>query len=259
MSTDTFERLIVEPPPEDPRRKFALENGPGVLTSGLAHGLALLLILFGFRNAIVRPGAGNCTPSSSTSCIWAKTTQSPPAPLKSRRYRSNRLSCGAHRRRIVPMLACGQIPSPVVHDDFLNRLNSLSKLRAPETDTQALHGQGETEAPSTSNDSTPGDEATYSLRDYIRAQILRRWSLDLSAAGARTIVVGLHVVMKANGTITSAEIIDKHRYATDAAFRQIAMSARNAILLASPINLPPGHYAPETAMTLSLNPRDVLH
>ena len=48
-------------------------------------------------------------------------------------------------------------------------------------------------------------------------------------------------------------------YATDAAFRQIAMSARNAILLASPINLPPGSYAPETTMTLTLNPRDVLH
>jgi hypothetical protein len=147
----------------------------------------------------------------------------------------------------------------LVHDDFLNRLNSLSKLRAPETTTQALHGQGETEAPSTSNDAMPGDDAAYSLRDYIRAQILRRWSLDLDAAGARSIVVALHVVMKANGTIASAEIVDKHRYATDAAFRQIAMSARNAILLASPIVLPAGHYPPETTMTLHLNPRDALH
>jgi hypothetical protein len=141
----------------------------------------------------------------------------------------------------------------------MNRLNALSKLRAPETDTQALRGQGESRDVSTSNDATPGDEATYSLRDYIRAQILRRWNLDLGATGARSVVVALHVVMKANGTIASAEIIDRHRYATDAAFRQIAMSARNAILLASPINLPAGNYAAETAMTINLNPKDALH
>jgi hypothetical protein len=257
VSAETLERLIVEPPSEDPRRKFALENGPGVLTSGLAHGLALLLILFGF-GTIVRPEREQLHTVFIDIVHLGETTQSPPAPLKSKIPQQQafaRRAPAAHS----PDVGVRPNPRPVVHDDFLNRLNSLSKLRAPETATQALHGQGETEAPSTSNDATPGDEATYSLRDYIRAQILRRWSLDLGAAGARTIVVGLHVVMKANGTITSAEIIDKRRYATDAAFRQIAMSARNAILLASPINLPPGHYAPETAITLSLNPRDVLH
>ncbi len=61
--------------------------------------------------------------------------------------------------------------------------------------------------------------------------MLRRWNLDLGAPGGRAIIVALHVVMKANGTIATAEIVDKHRYATDAAYRQIALSARNAVLL----------------------------
>jgi hypothetical protein len=257
VSVDTFERLAVEPTPEDPRRKFALENGPGVLTSGLVHGLALLLILFGF-GTIVHPERNQLHTVFVDIVHLGETTQSPPAPQKSPTPQQQAF---ARRAPTAHSPEIGVLPNskPVVRDDFLNRLNSLSKLRAPETDTQALQGQGESRAPSTSNDATQGDEAMYSLRDYIRAQILRRWNLDLGATGARSIVVGLHVVMKANGTIASAEIVDKHRYATDAAFRQIAMSARNAILLASPINLPAGHYPAATAMTINLNPRDVLH
>jgi hypothetical protein len=257
VSIDTSERLAVEPAPQDPRRKFALENGPGVLTSGLAHGLALLLILLGF-GTIVRPEREQLHTVFIDIVRLGETTQSPPAPQKlptPQQQAFARRAPTAHS----PNVGVLPNPKPVVHDDFLNRLNSLSKLRAPETDTKALHGQGETEAESTGNNAAPGDEATYSLRDYIRAQILRRWNLDLGATGARSIVVALHVVMKANGTIASAEIVDKHRYATDAAFRQIAISARNAILLASPINLPAGRYPPETAMTLHLDPRDVLH
>jgi len=257
VSIDTLERLAVGPPPEDPRRKFALENGPGVVTSGLAHGLALMLILLGF-GTVVRPEREPLHTVFIDIVHLGETTESPPAPQKSpvpQQQAFARRAPTAHS----PDVGALPNPKPVMHDDFLNRLNSLSKLRAPETDTQALKGQGETEAPSTSSDATPGDEAMYSLRDYIRAQILRRWNLDLGANGARSIVVALHVVMKSNGSIASAEIIDKHRYATDAAFRQIAMSARNAILLASPINLPVGHYPPETAMTINLNPRDVLH
>ncbi|MEI9932708.1 MAG: hypothetical protein WDM89_19780 [Rhizomicrobium sp.] len=253
MSVDTFERLAVEHAPEDPRRRFA----PGVLTSGLAHGLALLLLLLGF-GTVTHPERDQLHTVFIDIVHLGETTESPPAPQKSptpQQQAFARKAPAAHS----PNVGVRPNPKPVVHDDFLNRLNSLSKLHAPETDTQALHGQGESKAESTSNDATPGDEATYSLRDYIRAQILRRWNLDLSANGAHSIIVALHVVMKSNGTIASAEIVDKHRYATDAAFRQIAMSARNAILLASPINLPPGNYAPETAMTLSLNPRDVLH
>jgi hypothetical protein len=93
----------------------------------------------------------------------------------------------------------------------------------------------------------------------VRAQVMRRWNLDLELLGSKRIIVALHVTMKANGTISLAEVVDKHRYATDAIFRQVAMSARNAVILSSPISLPPGNYPATTDMTLKLDPRDATH
>lgn len=238
-------------------RKYVSENGPGILASGLAHGLALLLILLWFH------AAPRTSPEKLRTVLvdiihLGDETASPPAPQKSQMPQQQ-----AYARRAATAHSpdVGVLPNskPVVHDDFQNRLNALAKLRAPETDTQALRGQGETHAESASNDAAPGNDATYSLRDYIRAQVLRRWNLDLGAPGGRAIIVALHVVMKANGTISTAEIVDRHRYATDAAYRQIAMSARNAVLLSSPIALPPGNYPAETDMTIHLDPRDALH
>ena len=238
-------------------RKYVAENGPGILASGLAHGLALLLILFWFQSA------PHTSPEKLRTVLvdiihLGDETASPPSLQKSAMPQQRayvRRATTAHSPDI------GVLPNskPVVRDDFLNRLNTLSKLRAPETDTQALHGQGENHAESTSNDAAPGNDATYSLRDYIRAQVLRRWNLDLGAPGGRAIIVALHVVMRSNGTIAAAEIVDKRRYATDAAYRQIAMSARNAVLLSSPISLPAGNYPAETEMTIHLDPRDALH
>jgi hypothetical protein len=238
-------------------RKYVTENGAGILASGLAHGLVLLLILFWFHSA------SQTSPEKLHTILidivhLGDETASPPAPQKSQTPQQQafaRRAPAAHS----PDVGAKPNPKPVVHDDFLNRLNALSKLRAPETDTQALHGQGETRDESTTNDAEPSNDATYSLRDYIRAQVMRRWNLDLSAPGGRAIIVALHVVMKSNGRITTAEIVDKHRYATDAAYRQIALSARNAVLLSSPIQLPPGNYPPETEMTIHLDPRDALH
>lgn len=237
--------------------KYVTKNGPGILASGLGHGLVLLLILVWFH------APPHTSPEKLRTVLidiihLGDETASPPAPQKSKEPRQQAF---ARRAPTAHSPDVGVLPNdkPVVHDDFLNRLNALSKLRAPETDTQALHGQGESRAESTSNDAEPGNDATYSLRDYIRAQVMRRWNLDLGAPGGRAIIVALHVVMKSNGMIATAEIVDKHRYATDGAYRQIAMSARNAVLLSSPIQLPPGTYPAETEMTIRLDPRDALH
>lgn len=238
-------------------RKYVGENGPGILASALAHGLALLLILFWVKSAPYTSQEKLRTVLVDIIHLGDETA-SPPAPQKSQTPQQQAFARPAPTAHSPDV---GVLPNskPVVHDNFLNRLNALSKLRAPETETRALHGQGESRDVSTTNDAEPGNDATYSLRDYIRAQVLRRWNLDLAAPGGRAIIVALHVIMKSNGTIATAEIVDKHRYATDAAYRRIAMSARNAILLASPINLPPGNYPAETEMTIRLDPRDALH
>ncbi len=58
--------------------------------------------------------------------------------------------------------------------------------------------------------------------------------------------------------VNSAEIVEAQRAATDRAYRDVAISARNAVLLSSPIALPAGHYESVMTLTLLLNPKDTL-
>lgn len=234
--------------------RYFRDNGPGILLSTLAHGLALLSILYWIRHM----------PHRAPERAWAvpvdivrlgEETMSPPSPAKSALPQQQAFARRAATAHSPPV---GDLPStPRPHDELQNRLNALSRLRAPETDTLALRGAGDARV-QTANDAPTGGGSARGLRDYIRAQILRRWNLDLRAPGGRSIEVVLRIVMKANGVIAGAEIVDKRRYATDAAYRQIALSARNAALLSSPIVLPAGNYPAETEMTLRLDPRDAL-
>jgi hypothetical protein len=143
-------------------------------------------------------------------------------------------------------------------DDLQTKLNALAKLRQPTADPRLLDSFGVSSLTSASANAPEGEIATYSIRDFVRAQVERRWSLNLQALGARNFVIPIHVVMTRSGVITEADIVDKQRYAVDLVYRDIALSARNAVLLSSPISLPAGNYAETLDMTLSLNPRDTL-
>jgi len=250
------ERWGVEPAMVDARRRYVAENGPGIAVSGLLHGLALLLVFFVFK-AAVHPTHDQLKTVLVDIIHLGAETSAPPAPQKSPVPQSQAFARRAPTAHSPPV---GVKPTKTpTKDDFQNRLNSLSKLRAPETATRALVGPGDTDTEQNTTNDAPGGDAAYSLRDYVRAQVMRRWNLDLDLLGSQRIVVALHVTMKANGTIAVAEIVDKHRYATDAVYRQIAMSARNAVILSSPISLPPGNYPAMTEMTLKLDPRDATH
>jgi len=235
-------------------RKRLAENGPGIAVSATAHLAVLLMLLLAVRHTAPSPDAGLRTVLVEIVHL-GESTASPPAPQHST---APSQEASVQRAPAAHSPPTGYAPhKPPPKDDLENRLNALSKLRAPETDTQALHGAGEQRSDAQS-DAPAGSSASYSLRDFLRAQIERRWSLDLSVLGERRIVVALRVVMKRSGAITSAEIVDKTRYASDKQFREVAMSARNAILLASPIALPPGDYPAETVLTLSLDPRSAM-
>ena len=105
-----------------------------------------------------------------------------------------------------------------------------------------------------SDDAAPGRAAA--LKDFIRAQVERRWTFDVSKLKGHDLRVILHIVLQKNGVVNKAEILDRERYATDAIFRDIAISARNAVLLSSPLTMPPGDYPDVMDVTLRLNPRD---
>ena len=121
-----------------------------------------------------------------------------------------------------------------------------------------VDNSGQSDITSTSDNAVPGDQAAYGVRDFVRQQVVRHWSLDLHTLGARRFQIAIHVVMTRSGKIEKAEIVDMQRYRTDAVFRDIALSARNAVLLSSPVPLPAGNYAEIMDMTLNFNPRDAL-
>jgi hypothetical protein len=143
---------------------------------------------------------------------------------------------------------------PPLQDPLEIRLQQLAKLRQPDSTISHLENGASDEAP-TANDAPPGEVARYRVSDFLRAQVERRWSLDLKHA--RNVVILVHVKVARDGTVIEAEIADRARYTTDAAWRAVALSARNAVLLSSPLNLPSGYFGGPIDVTLALNTRDM--
>jgi hypothetical protein len=135
-------------------------------------------------------------------------------------------------------------------DELSARLRALAQLSAPDTPLAAGGGNG---------DGGAGNGAGgYALRDFIRAQILRRWLPSLSDAAARGAVVQLRLNVSSAGAISDIAITDQARMRSDAVFRDMALSARNAALLASPIQMPPGNWPKVIPLVIDLDPKAAL-
>ena len=116
--------------------------------------------------------------------------------------------------------------------------------------------------PAPDNDGTAGGAGNgggYALADFVRAQILRRWWPDLDTGAARGMPVALRLKMTRAGVISDVRILDQARFNNDKLFHGMALSARNAAILASPIALPPGKYDAVMDIAITLDPRAVLH
>jgi hypothetical protein len=232
------------------------EHGPGAAASLLLHLLALLIVLFVFmKTAHERPVPLRVVPIDLVVRLGDTTTapaaaQKSPVPV-ARSPRSRRQD-EANPTPYEGVSPRGRKPVPI--DNLDAKLRALARMKMPERTLPALDNDGAADVDA--GIGAPGD-ALYSLRDFVRAQVERRWNLDFSRMGKRKFSIALHVAMKKDGTIEKAEIVDRARYAADAVFRSIALSARNAVLLSSPIPLPPGTYDDEMNFTLDLNPRDM--
>ena len=61
-----------------------------------------------------------------------------------------------------------------------------------------------------------------------------------------------------SGVIDDVIIVDQRRFHLDKAFRNMALSARDAALLASPIQIPGVKYEKTQTLTINLDPKAVL-
>jgi len=251
-----LESLFEQPSPSRRYEKSSVRAGvPGWLGSLALHLLFVVLFVVVMRTStqtqrdlvrlvpinIIR--LGDTTSSPSQERRTALPQQKSPVEKTVRRNIPGAIS---HERKPVPP------------DGMEMQLRALARLREPETSLPVLDNTGASDVDSTSTDAAPGTQATYSVKDFVRNQVERRWSLNFSRLGGRNYVVLIHIELKRNGTITKAEIADKARFTTDATYRDVALSARNAVLLSSPITLPAGKLEMPTDITLQLNPKDTL-
>jgi len=253
MPLSYFSNLKSRLLPFPARWKYAGENGPGVLGSLAFHGLILLLVIFWATHRVTQapPTAIHFVPVDLIRL--GDETTSPEAAQKSviPQQRASRAAQASNPTPPEGVAPSKTKPEPL--DDLDAKLRALAKLRQPDTKFQLSDSPGVSNVDAANG--VPGNHAQYSVRDYVLAQVLRHWSLNLSKAGGRKLVIPIRVAMKRNGTIVSAEIVEEERAKADALYRDIAISARNAIVLSSPIQLPPGDYAAVMHFTLNLDPR----
>ncbi|HWD29775.1 MAG TPA: hypothetical protein VG387_21565 [Rhizomicrobium sp.] len=237
---------------------YVARDGRGLAGTLALHGLFLLLVLGTLLHRTAPPLAPQHVVPIEVVQV-GDTTTAPPAPVKAKiptpfvPHTVPRPPASANKPEGTS--PTGTKPQP---DDLETRLNALAHLKAPESNTQPLDRPSASDA-TTSNDAEPGNETAYAVRDLIRAQVLRKWNFDVAALGAKGFVIALRVTVVKGGRVEKAEILDRERYTRDALYRDIALSARNAVLLASPLTLPEGSVIGDgLTVTLSLNPRDTL-
>jgi hypothetical protein len=237
-------------------RRTAAKNGAGVATSLLLHGLAAFLVLFHLAHRVVVPPVVAPVPFVPVDLIrLGDETRSPPAEHKALvpQQKAGRPQDAASPKDAA-VSPVGKKPPPP--DALEAKLRALARLKQPDSPLKLAEGQGVSNVDAANG--APGDTATYAIRDYVLAQVLRRWTLDLARVKGRALAVPIRVTMKRDGTIAAAEIVEQARSKTDAVYRDIAIGARNAVLLSSPVVLPAGDYPKEMHFTLLLDTRAVL-
>lgn len=146
-------------------------------------------------------------------------------------------------------------PPPNANEELAARLRMFAHLREPAThgppDEPGFNGTGHSESAA---DSTAPD-ATSAVKDFIRAQVERRWNLDRREIGAHEWIVGIRILLARDGKVLRAEIVRDTRHTSDS-YLDFARSARNAVLVSSPLALPPGTYTLAHDIVVDFDSRD---
>jgi len=95
---------------------------------------------------------------------------------------------------------------------------------------------------------------TASEEDGIRQQIERNWNVPAGAMDAENLMVELRISLNQDGTVTNVQVTNDRP--GDGFFRSAAESARRAVIMSSPLKLPPGKYWP--TILLRFDPKDFM-
>ena len=216
--------------PADPR------HPAGWLLSACLH---LALVLAAFLYLMQRPLLPPPTPFLPVELV---AVQPVPATRPLPRAGSPAPAARAPRATTVPP----QVSVQPEEDALTAKLQALSRLRAPDGPVTLGNGAG--------GAGTGG--GGISLADFIRMQIMRRWMPNLTNRQRREQPVYLRVTVTEKGEFSDVTILDRQDFDGNLLYRTMAISARSAALLSSPIVMPPGQWPKATTLTIALNPRD---
>lgn len=229
----------------------AAANAPGLLGSLVLHGLAAaLVLLLVSRTERTSPPLTHFVPVDLVAL--GERTTAPPAPSRAPVPQEKAMHGPPSAPKPQGVRPHAKHPPP---DALEVRLRDLARLSQPDSNLKVENGASNVTA---TNGGAAIGPATYGVRDYIRAQVLRRWDFDLADLGTRNMRIALHIVITGRGTVAKVEIADLSRHKKDPAYRDIAIAARNAVLLSAPFKLPARLRGKGLAFTLILNPRDTL-
>lgn len=225
----------------------------GMALSALLHGAVLFLLLLLW--SLVRSAA---PPPNGPQVIPIDLVEEGPETIspegeKARLPQQRAAETAEHpTQQAVPVPK--QAPAPgkkLAHKDPDSAQPDPHKEPSP----QPQNGTGVSNA-TTGADGKAGGMAAYGVKDYVRAQIERRWYPQGSALLRNDWVVRLHLQLDEGGGVEKAEIVDNGKMG-DAAYRDFAFSVRNAATLSAPFALPSGLDEAARDMTLDFNPRRV--
>jgi hypothetical protein len=207
--------------------------GPAFASSAVLHGLVLLLLLLPLAPGVQR-SHGNFALVPVEIAVPSNHSRAQPAEAAEPLPPTSSAANGTE-----------------TSDQLETKLQALAKLRQPDSSQQ---GPAES-MPLMSDDAAPG--RLTAVRDFIRDQVERHWSLNLASLGQDEYSIPIRIQITSSGTVLKAELIDTPRSA-DPVYHDVASSARNAVLSASPLLLPAGHYQDVMELVLYLNPRETL-
>src|SRR5258708_1185318 len=158
-----------------------------------------------------------------------------PPPLRPWRpspARARHLTPWPRSLRKIPPLSPPRAPAAAL----ATKLQCLARLRRPApplpSNPRPQEGAGPSNVTASSANAAPGSNATYSVKDFLRAQVERHWYWDrrrLAAAGDWA--VSIHLLLNRDGTVAKAEIVDDISHGGNPEYHDLALSARNAALL----------------------------
>ena len=150
-------------------------------------------------------------------------------------------------------------PEPPKEDEFAALLRSVEEMDRQREGEVVKQGTGRSRE-GAGRAHTEVGEARLSIGeiDALRRQIARCWTLPVGIDGIQDMVVQLRIQVRPDRMVQGVTIQDQGRLGRDPKFRAVAESARRAVDMCSPLNLPPGKYAVWREIDMKFYPEDAI-